>query len=157
VRVHFDIVKNERLPGSLVTRDIWQQRFEDICGFENYLAHNGVVVRKFFLNVSKKEQKRRFMERLDSPEKNWKFSAADVMERQCWDDYMTAYEEMISATSTKNSPWYVVPADNKWYTRLVVAAAIVDTLKDLKLEYPTVDPNRRKQLLVSRAELQKKK
>ena len=97
------------------------------------------------------------MERLDSPEKNWKFSAADVKERQCWDDYMTAYEEMISATSTKNSPWYVVPADNKWYTRLVVAAAIVDTLKDLKLEYPTVDPNRRKQLLVSRAELQKKK
>src|SRR5207237_7186456 len=129
----------------------------DICGFENYLAHNGVVVRKFFLNVSKKEQKRRFMERLDSPEKNWKFSAADVKERQCWDDYMTAYEEMISATSTKNSPWYVVPADNKWYTRLVVAAAIVDTLKDLKIEYQPVDPNRRKQLLVSRAELQKKK
>ena len=157
MRVHPDILKNERLPESLVTRDVWQQRFEDICGFENYLAHNGVVVRKFFLNVSKKEQKRRFMERLDSPEKNWKFSAADVKERQCWDDYMTAYEEMISATSTKNSPWYVVPADNKWYTRLVVAAAIVDTLKDLKLEYPTVDPNRRKQLLVSRAELQKKK
>jgi len=157
VRVHPDILKNERLPESLVTRDVWQQRFEDICGFENYLAHNGVVVRKFFLNVSKKEQKRRFMERLDSPEKNWKVSAADVKERQCWDDYMTAYEEMISATSTKNSPWYVVPADNKWYTRLVVAAAIVDTLKDLKLEYPTVDPNRRKQLLVSRAELQKKK
>ena len=157
VPVHPDILKNERLPESLVTRDVWQQRFEDICGFENYLAHNGVVVRKFFLNVSKKEQKRRFLERLDTPEKNWKFSAADVKERQCWDDYMTAYEEMIAATSTKNSPWYVVPADNKWYTRLVVAAAIVDTLKDLKLEYPTVDPNRRKQLLVSRAELQKKK
>jgi PPK2 family polyphosphate:nucleotide phosphotransferase len=157
VRVHREILQNERLPESLVTKNIWQQRFEDICGFENYLAHNGVVVRKFFLNVSKKEQKRRFLERLDTPDKNWKFSAADIKERECWDDYMSAYEEMIAATSTEDSPWYVVPADNKWYTRLVVAAAIVDTLKHLKLEYPTVDADQRKQLLVARAELQKKK
>src|SRR5213078_4871130 len=113
-------------------RDIWEERCDDIKSFEKYLSHNGVVVRKFFLNLSKGEQKRRFLERLQTPEKNWKFSAADVRERACWDDYMTAYEEMIAATSTSHSPWYVVPADNKWYTRLVVAAAIVDTLKQLK-------------------------
>jgi polyphosphate kinase 2 (PPK2 family) len=150
-------LKNERLPEELVTKDIWQQRFQDICCFEQYLANNGVVVRKFFLNVSKKEQKRRFLERLDKPEKNWKFSAGDIKERQCWDDYMNAYEELIAATSTKRSPWYVVPADNKWYTRLVVAAAIVETLKDLKLEYPTVDAAKRKELLTAKAELQRKK
>jgi PPK2 family polyphosphate:nucleotide phosphotransferase len=157
VRVHPEILKNERLPEGLVTKDIWQQRFEDISCFEHYLANNGVLVRKFFLNVSKKEQKRRFVERLETPEKNWKFSAADIKERQCWADYMTAYEEMIAATSTKHSPWYVVPADNKWYTRLVVAAAIVDTLKDLKLEYPTVDPGKKKELLSAKAELLRKK
>jgi len=157
LRVHPEILKNERLPEELVTKDIWQQRFQDICCFEQYLANNGVVVRKFFLNVSKKEQKRRFLERLDKPEKNWKFSAGDIKERQCWDDYMNAYEELIAATSTKRSPWYVVPADNKWYTRLVVAAAIVETLKDLKLEYPTVDAAKRKELLTAKAELQRKK
>jgi PPK2 family polyphosphate:nucleotide phosphotransferase len=157
LRVHPEILKNERLPEELVTKDIWRQRFQDICCFEQYLANNGVVVRKFFLNVSKKEQKRRFLERLDKPEKNWKFSAGDIKERQCWDDYMNAYEELIAATSTKRSPWYVVPADNKWYTRLVVAAAIVETLKDLKLEYPTVDAAKRKELLTAKAELQRKK
>src|SRR5581483_3958089 len=125
VRVHSNILKNERIPEELLGKNIWQERFEDMANFERYLARNGVVVRKFFLNLSKREQKRRFMARLDTPEKNWKFSAADVRERECWDDYMQAYEEMIAATSKKHSPWYVVPADNKWFTRLVVAAAIV--------------------------------
>jgi PPK2 family polyphosphate:nucleotide phosphotransferase len=157
VRVHSDILKNERIPDELLGKEIWEERFEDIKSFEKYLAHNGVVVRKFFLNVSKTEQKRRFLERLETPEKNWKFSAADVRERECWDDYMTAYEEMISATSTSHSPWYVVPADNKWYTRLVVAAAIVDTLQELKLAYPKVEPEKRKQLREARAELDKPK
>jgi PPK2 family polyphosphate:nucleotide phosphotransferase len=157
VRVHPEILQNERIPEDLLTKDIWQQRFGDISCFEHYLANNGVVVRKFFLNVSKKEQKRRFLERLEQPDKNWKFSAADIKERQCWDDYMTAYEEMIAATSTKESPWYVVPADNKWYTRLVVAAAIVDTLKELKLDYPKVPAEKRKELSAAKAELLRKK
>jgi PPK2 family polyphosphate:nucleotide phosphotransferase len=157
VRVHPEILKNERLPEPLVTKDIWQQRFDDISCFEDHLANNGVVVRKFFLNLSKKEQKRRFLERLDKPDKNWKYSAADIKERQCWDDYMTAYEEMIGATSTKRSPWYVVPADNKWYTHLVVAAAIVDTLKELKLDYPKVAADKRKELLAAKTELLRKK
>jgi PPK2 family polyphosphate:nucleotide phosphotransferase len=157
VRVHPPILKNERLPDSLVGKKPWQERFEDIRSFERYLSNNGIVVRKFFLNLSKKEQKRRFLERLDTPAKNWKFSAADIAERQCWDDYMHAYEEMIAATSTKHAPWYVVPADNKWYTRLVVAAAIVDTLKDLKLAYPKVDPEKRKQLAAAKKELFRKK
>src|SRR5207245_1268719 len=111
----------------LVSKNMWGERFEDIKNFERYLSNNAVVVRKFFLNVSRAEQKRRFLERLETPEKNWKFSAADVRERECWNDYMIAYEEMIAATASPRSPWYVVPADNKWYTRLVVAAAIVDT------------------------------
>jgi PPK2 family polyphosphate:nucleotide phosphotransferase len=157
VRVHPDILKNERLPESLVGKNIWQERFEDIRNVESYLARNGIVVRKFFLHLSKKEQKRRFLERLDTPEKNWKFSAADIRERQYWDDYMTAYEEMIAATSTEHAPWYVIPADNKWYTRLVVAAAIVDTMKDLKLSYPEVDPAQRKELMAAKAELLGKK
>jgi PPK2 family polyphosphate:nucleotide phosphotransferase len=157
VRVHPEILKNERLPDEVVTKKIWDERFEDIKSFEKYLSHNGVVVRKFFLNLSKGEQKRRFLDRIDNLEKNWKFSAADVRERACWDDYMTAYEEMIAATSTLRCPWYVVPADNKWYTRLVVAAAIVDTLQELKLAYPKVDPEKRKQLQVARAELEKRK
>ena len=157
VRVHPQILKNERLPDSLVGEDLWQNRFEDIRSFERYLSNNGIAVRKFFLNVSKKEQKRRFLERLDQPEKNWKFSANDLTERQYWDDYMQAYQEVIAATSTKHSPWYVVPADNKWYTRLVVAAAIVDTLKDLKLAYPKVGPEKRKQLAAAKRELLRKK
>ena len=157
VRVHPEILKGERIPEELVGKDIWENRFDDIKNFEKYLSNNGIVVRKFFLNVSKGEQKRRFLERLDTPEKNWKFSAADVRERACWDDYMNAYEELIAATSTKHSPWYVVPADNKWYTRLVVAAAIVDTLSELKLSYPKVDADKRKQLQAARAELEKKK
>jgi PPK2 family polyphosphate:nucleotide phosphotransferase len=157
VRVHREILNNERVPRPLLADDLWRHRFEDICNFERYLARNGVVVRKFFLNVSKKEQKRRFLERLEQPEKNWKFSAADLHERECWDDYMKAYQEAIAATATRDSPWYVVPADNKWYTRLVVAAAIVDTLKDLKLSYPAVNGEKQKALAEARKQLEKKK
>lgn len=157
VRVHNEFLKNERMPEVLVDKKIWEDRFQDIHNFEKYLSRNGVVVRKFYLNLSKKEQKRRFLERLDTPDKNWKFSASDLREREYWDDYMRAYEEMISATATKHAPWYVVPADNKWYSRLVVAAAIVDTMNDLKLEYPEVDPEQRKQLLAAKAELEPKK
>jgi PPK2 family polyphosphate:nucleotide phosphotransferase len=156
VRVHPDILKNERLPEELITKNIWQDRYEDIRNSERYLALNGTVVRKFFLNISKKEQKKRFLERLDNPEKNWKFSSSDVRERQFWDKYMDAYEEMIVATSTKHAPWYVVPADNKWYTRLVVAAAIVDALGELKLAYPQISAEQRKQLAAARKELEGK-
>jgi PPK2 family polyphosphate:nucleotide phosphotransferase len=156
VRVHADILKNERLPEELLVKGLWQDRFEDISNFEHHLSRNGVVIRKFFLHVSKKEQKRRFLARLDTPDKNWKFSLSDIRERQYWNDYMSAYEEMIAATSTKHSPWYVVPADNKWYTRLVVAAAVVDTLQGLKLAYPQVDPARKKELVAARAELEGK-
>jgi PPK2 family polyphosphate:nucleotide phosphotransferase len=156
-RVHPEILKNERIPASLIGKNIWEQRYEDIRNLEHYLSHNGIVVRKFFLNISKKEQKRRFLERLETPAKNWKFSASDLTVRQSWDEYMKAFEEMIAATSTKHSPWYVVPADNKWYTRLVVAAAVVDTLKELKLAYPTVDAAQRKQLAAAKKELLGKK
>jgi PPK2 family polyphosphate:nucleotide phosphotransferase len=157
VRVHSEVLKKERIPEELIGKDLWEKRFEDIGNVEKYLNHNGVVIRKFFLHLSKKEQKRRFLERLENPEKNWKYSAADVREREYWDDYMNAYEEMIAATSTKNAPWFVVPADNKWYTRLVVAAAIVETLKDLKLEYPKLTPEERKQLEAAKRELLRKK
>lgn len=153
LRVHPDALKNERVPEELITKDIWQERYEDIKNIERYLARNGTVVRKFFLNISRKEQKRRFLERLDQPEKNWKFSASDVTERQCWDEYMEAFEEMIAATSTKHAPWYVVPADNKWYTRLVVAAAIVDAMEGLKLAYPKITGEQRKQLAAAKKEL----
>jgi PPK2 family polyphosphate:nucleotide phosphotransferase len=157
VRVHPDILKTERVPKALLGKNLWQQRFEDICNFETYLSRNGVVVRKFFLHLSKKEQKRRFLERLKTPEKNWKFSPADVHERQCWDDYASAYEEMIAETSTQHSPWYVIPADNKWYTRVAVAAAIVDTLEELKLAYPAVDGEKKKLLREAGAQLEGKK
>jgi PPK2 family polyphosphate:nucleotide phosphotransferase len=153
VRVHPGVLQNEKIPVKLLNKNLWAERFEDICAFERYLSRNGTVIRKFFLNVSKKEQKRRFLERLEEPEKNWKFSAADVREREYWDDYMTAYEEMIAGTATKHAPWYVVPADNKWFTRLVVAATIVETLEDLKLAYPKVLPERRKQLEAARKSL----
>jgi PPK2 family polyphosphate:nucleotide phosphotransferase len=157
VRVHRDILNQERLPESLNTKNLWPDRFDDIGNFERYLSHNGTVIRKFFLNVSKKEQKRRFLQRLDTPKKNWKFSAADVRERECWDDYMKAYEEMIAETSSKHAPWYVIPADNKWFTRLAVAAAIVDTLQELNVAYPTVDADKRKELVAARSELERKR
>jgi PPK2 family polyphosphate:nucleotide phosphotransferase len=157
VRVHPELLKNERIPPSLVTKDIWNERFQDINDFECYFSRDGIVVRKFFLNLSKKEQRRRFLDRLDHPEKNWKFSASDVRERRYWDDYMKAYEDMVVHTASPHAPWHVVPADNKWFTRLVVAAAIVETLEDLKVAYPKVDPATRKELQAARAMLEGKK
>jgi PPK2 family polyphosphate:nucleotide phosphotransferase len=138
VRVHEQILKNQKLPEKLITADIWENRFEDIRNFEKYLNRNGTVVIKFFLNVSKKEQKERFIERIDDPDKNWKFSAADAKERGYWDEYMHAYEELIKNTSTEKSPWYVIPADNKSYARIAIASAIITALDELDLEYPTV-------------------
>ena len=138
VRVHEALLAKQKLPERLVTKDIWKERFRDIRGFERYLAGNGIVTRKFFLHVSRKEQKRRFLERIDNPEKNWKLSPADAKERGFWKDYMRAYEEMIRNTATKEAPWYVVPADNKWFTRIVVGAAVIDTLSSLGLKYPKV-------------------
>ena len=134
----------------LVTKRIWDERFQDIRHFERYLSCNGVVVRKFFLHVSRAEQKRRFLERLETPEKNWKFSANDVKERVFWRDYMRVYEDAIRETATKDAPWYVVPADNKWFTRLVVAAAVVSTLDVLDLSYPKVSKAERKELAAAR-------
>jgi len=138
VRVHPEILENQKLPKPLLTKHIWQERFEDINNFERYLTRNGIAVVKFFLHVSRKEQKRRFLERLDKPDKNWKYSASDVKERQFWEAYQEAYEDMIRHTASEHAPWYVVPADNKWFTRLVVAQAVVDTLKGMNLKYPKV-------------------
>lgn len=138
VRVHEQILKNQKLPEKLVTKDIWEDRFQDIRNFEKYLNRNGTVVIKFFLNVSKDEQKKRFIERVDDPDKNWKFSAADAKERGYWKDYMHAYEELIKNTSTEKSPWYVIPADNKSYARIAIASAIITALDEMDLEYPTV-------------------
>jgi PPK2 family polyphosphate:nucleotide phosphotransferase len=157
VRVHKEALANERIPPSLITKDLWEQRFEDMNSFERYLGNNGIVVRKFFLNLSKKEQKRRLLDRLDQPDKNWKLSASDAHEREFWDDYMKAYEDMVVNTATKRAPWYVVPADNKWFTRIVVAAAIVETLEDLDLAYPKVDAAKRKELQAARAILEGEK
>jgi PPK2 family polyphosphate:nucleotide phosphotransferase len=156
VRVHPDILKAQKIPSSLVTKRLWDERFEDIRYFEQHMARNGTVIRKFFLHLSKKEQKARFLARLDQPEKNWKFSAADVRERECWDDYQKAYEEMIQNTATKHAPWYVVPADNKWFTRLVISAAVVETLEEMDLAYPTVNAEKRKQLDAAKKALLKK-
>jgi PPK2 family polyphosphate:nucleotide phosphotransferase len=157
VRVHERILKQQKLPDPLVTKSIWDERLSDIGHFEDYLARQGTIVLKFFLNVSRKEQKKRFMERLDKPEKNWKFSASDVQERQYWDDYMHAFEEAIRATASKQAPWYVVPADNKWFTRLFVAAAIVEAVERLDLAYPTVDAEKRKELQTMRTALGREK
>jgi PPK2 family polyphosphate:nucleotide phosphotransferase len=157
VRVHKEALANEKIPPSLITKDIWQERFQDICSFESYLSRNGVVIRKFFLNLSKKEQRKRFLERLDEPEKNWKFSVADIRERQYWSDYINAYQDMIAHTSARHAPWFVVPADNKWFTRLIVSAVVVDTLEELNLTYPKVDPEKRKELQAAREELTGKK
>ncbi|PVX45796.1 PPK2 family polyphosphate:nucleotide phosphotransferase [Flavobacterium sp. 103] len=138
VRVHEQILKGQKLPEKLITKDIWEERFQDIRNFEKYLTRNGTIVIKFFLNVSKKEQKKRFIERVDDPDKNWKFSAADAKERGYWDDYMNAYQELIKNTSTKKSPWYVIPADNKSYARIAIASAIIHALDEMELEYPKV-------------------
>ena len=146
VRVHPEILKSQKTPPSLAGKKIWEERFQDICGFERHMARSGTVIRKFFLHLSKKEQKKRFLARLEEPEKNWKFSASDIRERECWDDYQNAYEEMIQATSTKDAPWYVVPADNKWFSRLVISTVIVDTLESLDLSYPKVDEAKLREL-----------
>ena len=138
VRVHEAILKAQKLPEKLVTAAIWEDRFQDIRNFEKYLNRNGTVVIKFFLNVSKDEQKKRFIERVDDPDKNWKFSIGDVKERGFWKDYMHAYEELIKNTSTEKSPWYVIPADNKSYARIAIASAIITALDEMELEYPTV-------------------
>jgi PPK2 family polyphosphate:nucleotide phosphotransferase len=157
VRVHPEILKSQKMPPSLVGKKIWKERFEDICCFERHMGRSGTVIRKFFLNLSKKEQKKRFLARLDHPEKNWKFSAADIHERKCWDDYQDAYEDMIRNTSTEAAPWYVVPADNKWFTRLVVSCVLVDTLESLNLSYPKVDPAKQKELEAAKKLLTSKK
>jgi PPK2 family polyphosphate:nucleotide phosphotransferase len=156
VRVHPELLATEKIPPSLVTKDIWKERFDDIRHFEQYLAHNGTVVLKFFLHVSKKEQRRRFLERIENPDKNWKFSSSDVAEREHWDAYMEAYEDMIRHTATKTAPWYVVPADNKWFTRLAVAAAVIEALASLDLKYPKVAKDKLKELAVAKAALMKK-
>jgi len=146
-------LERQKLPPELITRRIWEERFRDIRNFERYLASNGVAVCKFFLHVSKKEQKARFLERLENPEKNWKFSADDLSERAFWDDYQKAYEDVIRHTAAKHAPWYVVPADNKWFTRVVVAAAVIDTLASLDLAYPEVGPAKVKELALARRKL----
>lgn len=157
VRVHPEILKSQKTPSSLVGKDIWEQRFEDICCFERHMARSGTVIRKFFLYLSKKEQKKRFLARLDEPEKNWKFSAGDIHEREYWDEYHDAYEDMIRNTATKHAPWYVVPADNKWFTRLVISTVIVDALESLDLAYPKVDGAKRKELAEARKILEAKR
>jgi len=153
VRVHPEHLGAEKLPDRLLTKEIWDERFADISAFERYLTRNGVVIRKFFLHVSKKEQKRRLLERLEDPNKNWKFSMADVQERGFWKNYQQAYEEMVRRTATKYSPWYVVPADNKWFTRLVVASAIIETLHSLDLAFPVLDKAKKKELKAARESL----
>ncbi len=150
VRVHPEFLAGQKLAPKLVTKDIWKERFEDVRAFERYLARNGTVVRKFFLHVSKEEQRKRFLARLEEPKKNWKFSANDVKERQHWDAYMAAYEDMIRHTSTKEAPWHVVPADNKWFTRIVVASVIVETLQSLDLHFPKVGKAKLKELAAAK-------
>ena len=157
VRVHEELLERQKMPRELVTRDIWKERLKNIAGFERYLARQGTVLLKFFLHVSRKEQKRRFLERLDLPEKNWKFSSADVTERGHWRDYMAAYEEAIRATASREAPWYVIPADNKWFTRLVVAAVIAEAFWKLDLAYPRVDGEKKKDLAAARRSLMAEK
>ena len=154
VRVHPEFLAKQKIPPALVTEEIWQERFEDIRSYERYLHRNGTKILKFFLHVSKKEQKHRFLARTENPEKNWKFSTSDMAERQYWNAYQDAYEDMIRNTATRDSPWYVVPADNKWFTRVVVGAAIVDTLASLDLAYPKVDKKRLEEIARARALLQ---
>ncbi len=156
VRVHPEFLAKQKMPPKLIGKRIWEERFEDIRNFEQFLASNGVVVRKFFLHFSKKEQKRRFLDRIDDPLKNWKFSANDASERDYWDDYMKAYEEMIQQTATKEAPWYVVPADNKWFTRVAVAGAVIETLDSLDLAYPKVDESKLKELAAAKKKLMSK-
>jgi PPK2 family polyphosphate:nucleotide phosphotransferase len=153
VRVHPELLDRQKLPPSLVTKDLWRERFEDINALERYLTRNGVIVRKFFLHLSKQEQQRRLLRRLEQPEKHWKFSLDDLRERQRWGDYMRAYEDMIRQTATDYAPWHVVPADHKWFTRLVVSEVVVHALESLQLNYPKVSPAKRKELAAARTAL----
>jgi polyphosphate kinase 2 (PPK2 family) len=153
VRVHPQLLASQHLPPRVTSGKIWKERFDDINGFERHLTRSGVVVLKFFLHVSKKEQKERFLERLDTPAKNWKFAANDVLERKHWRQYMAAYEDMIQHTATATAPWFVVPADHKWFTRMVVGAAVAGALEGLDLEFPTLDRGKRRELEVSRKAL----
>jgi len=153
VRVHPEVLQKEKMPKHLVGKDIWEERFEDINGYERYLTRNGIAILKIFLHLSKKEQKKRFLARLDVPDKNWKFSTADVKERLCWDDYQEAYEDLIRHTAHPHAPWYVVPADNKWFSRMIVAGAMVETLKNLKLSYPKVDAAQKAELEKAKEQL----
>ncbi len=157
VRVHPELLARQKLPPALITQGIWEQRFEAINGLERYLTRNGVVIRKFFLHVSKAEQRRRFLDRLEEPEKNWKFSQSDVQERQYWDQYMSAYEKMIQNTATEQAPWFVVPADHKWFTRLVVAEAIIEALESLDLHFPKVEATQHRALEQARRMLLREK
>ena len=157
VRVHPEFLAKEHLPQELNGKKIWKNRFEDISNLESYLTRNGTVIRKFFLNVSKEEQRRRFLARLDEPEKNWKFSEADVHEREHWNEYMDAYEDMIRHTSTPDAPWYVVPADHKWFMHLTVGAVVLETLESLKLDFPKVSKTRQKELATAKVALEKSK
>ena len=157
VRVHPEFLGKQRLPEKLITKNIWKERFEDINAYERYLARNGVVIRKFFLHISKEEQRRRFLARLDEKEKNWKFSAADLKERALWDKYQEAYEDTIRHTSTEHAPWHVIPADHKWFTRLTVAAAIIETLESLDLAYPKLSDAQTKELAGVREALLREK
>ncbi|HWX18376.1 MAG TPA: polyphosphate kinase 2 family protein [Candidatus Binatia bacterium] len=150
VRVHPELLARQKLPLPLLTKGIWEERFEDINTFERHLARNGVVIRKFFLHLSKKEQRLRLLSRLEEPSKNWKFSLADLQERRRWDDYMLAYEDMIRHTANRQAPWYVVPADHKWFTRLVVAEVVVEALQSLDLKYPEVGAAKRRELATAR-------
>jgi len=153
VRVHENLLRAEGLPPQLVDKDIWKKRFKSIREFEKHLTRNGVVILKFFLNVSKDEQRRRLLARIDEPDKNWKFSAADMAERRYWDDYQDAYQQMIAHTATRKAPWCVAPADNKWFTRIVVAATIIDALGKLDLDFPEVDDAARQAMAEARAQL----
>jgi PPK2 family polyphosphate:nucleotide phosphotransferase len=153
VRVHEALLAGQRLPPKLVTKRLWRERFQDIRAVERYLARQGVVILKFFLHVSRQEQKQRFLERLDDPAKHWKFSAADLRERGHWGAYMEAYEDAIRHTAAPHAPWYVVPADNKWFTRCVVAAAVIERLAALDLHYPKVGGAQRRELAAARAAL----
>jgi len=157
VRVHDEMLRRERIPDELVTKHLWKERCEDIRNFERYMSRNGIVIRKFFLHVSREEQKKRFLERLQEPEKHWKLSPSDVAERERWDEYQEAYEDMIRRTATEYAPWYVVPADNKWFARVVVAQVIVDTLEKMKVDYPKLEAAQRKQLKKAMEQLQRER
>ena len=154
VRVH-NLLKSQKIPAEFITKDIWEERFDQIRNFEKYLCENGTYILKFYLNVSKKEQAKRFLERIDDPAKNWKFSSSDLTERDYWDEYMKCYQEAISATSTKFAPWYIIPADKKWFTRLAISEVIIETLKSMDLKYPQLNDEQKKNLVVCKDKLLK--